>query len=222
MKQIKQVQVLMLMVMFFFKISNSFAQPFASEIAAYKKQDSVSFPPPNAILFAGSSSFRLWKDLASYFPGHTIINRGFGGSSLPDVIRYEQDILFPYKPKQVVIYCGENDIAASDTVTAEMVLNRFKQLFTDIRNQLPGVPVMYVSIKPSPSRWAMRDRMMKTNKLIRKYLKRKKHTVFIDVWTKMLEPNGDPQQNLFIEDKLHMNAKGYAIWTKLIEPKLIR
>ena len=88
------------------------AQPFADEIANFKKKDTASFPPANAILFVGSSSFRKWVDIATYFPNYTIINRGFGGSALPDVIRYEQDIIFPYHPKQIVIYCGENDGAS--------------------------------------------------------------------------------------------------------------
>src|SRR5882757_5846520 len=97
------------------------AQPFIDDIKAFKKQDSISFPPKQAILFVGSSSFTKWKDVADYFPGYTIINRGFGGSSIPDVIRYANDIIFPYHPKQIVIYCGENDLAASDTVSAQMV-----------------------------------------------------------------------------------------------------
>ena len=109
---------------------------FWDDIQAFKKQDSVSFPPKNAILFIGSSSFTKWTDVQKYFPGYTIINRGFGGSSLPDLIRYANEIVFPYQPKQIVIYCGENDLARSDTVTAELVVKRFRQLFTIIRNKL--------------------------------------------------------------------------------------
>ena len=85
------------------------AQPFAEEIAAFKKQDKINMPPKNAILFVGSSSFRMWTDVQDAFPGYTIINRGFGGSALPDLIRYTNDIIVPYKPKQIVIYCGDND-----------------------------------------------------------------------------------------------------------------
>lgn len=198
------------------------AQPFANEIAVFKKQDSISMPPTNAILFVGSSSFRIWKDVQTAFPNHVIINRGFGGSALPDVIRYEQDIIFPYAPKQIVIYCGENDIAAADSVTAQMVLERFKTLFTDIRMKLPDVPVLFVSIKPSPSRWQMRDRMIKGNDIIRKYLKKQKHTKYISVWKAMLAPDGEPIKDIFLGDNLHMNAKGYAIWQKIIEPYLIK
>ena len=198
------------------------AQSFESEIAAFKKRDSISFPPKNAILFVGSSSFRIWQNVETSFPSHTIINRGFGGSILPDVIRYADDIIFPYQPKQIVIYCGENDIASSDTVIAQLVLERFKTLFQIIRNRMAGVPVLFVSIKPSPSRWTLKNKMIEANELIKKYLKKKKHTYFVNVWNPMLGPDGKPIGTLFLPDKLHMNASGYAIWQKIIEPFLLK
>jgi lysophospholipase L1-like esterase len=198
------------------------AQPFDDEITAFKKQDSINMPQKNAILFVGSSSFRLWKTVQNDFPEYTIINRGFGGSALPDVIRYADEIIFPYQPKQIVIYCGENDIASSDTVTAEMVRVRFNILFEIIRNKMPDVPVVFISIKPSPSRWAMKDRMIKANELIKKYLKKQKHTKYISVWKEMLGTDGNPMPDIFIGDNLHMNAKGYAIWQELIEPHLLK
>ncbi len=198
------------------------AQPFANDIAAFKKQDSIAPPPTNAILFVGSSSFTKWKDVQNYFPGHTIINRGFGGSILLDVIRYEKDIIFSYQPKQIVIYCGENDVASSDTITPEMVAGRVKQLITDIRAAFPKVNIAFISLKPAPSRWRMKDRMMASNVLIKKYLKKKKHTAFINVWDAMLDAEGQPKADIFIEDKLHMNAKGYAIWQKIMEPYLLK
>ena len=196
--------------------------PFWNEIRAFKREDSLKQPPANAILFTGSSSFRLWDNIDKSFPSHTIVNRGFGGSSLPDVIRYADNVIFPYNPKQVVIYCGENDIAAADSVTSKMVLQRFQHLFTLIRNRMPGVPILFVSIKPSPSRWQMKDRMIAANKSIKKFLRKQKRTHFADVWTAMLNGDGKPMENIFKEDRLHMNAQGYAIWQKIIEPHLIR
>jgi len=198
------------------------AQPFANDIAAFKKQDSIAPPPKNAILFVGSSSFTKWKDVQHYFPTHTIINRGFGGSILLDVIHYEKDIIFPYQPKQIVIYCGENDVVSSDTVSATIVFERFKKLYTDIRQQMPKVSIVFISLKPSPSRWHLKDKMIESNHLIKKYLKKQKHTTFISVWNSMLDKDGKPIEGIFIEDKLHMNAKGYAIWQKLIEPYLVK
>jgi len=196
--------------------------PFWNDIQAFKRQDSAREAPQHAILFVGSSSFTKWKDVQNYFPGYTIINRGFGGSSLPDVIRYENDVIFKYKPKQIVIYCGENDLAGSDTVTAQMVFDRFKKLFNDIRKKFSHIPFVYISLKPSPSRWQLHEKMIGANNQIQNFLSTKKNTVFIDVYHKMLGPDGTPIKNIYIEDNLHMNAKGYAIWKKEIQPHLIR
>jgi len=212
------------LALFFFFASNNFvaAQPFAADIAAFKILDSASFPSKNAILFVGSSSFTNWKDVQAYFPGYKIINRGFGGSALPDVIRYEKDIIFPYQPKQIVIYCGENDLASSDTITSVIVLNRFKQLFNDIRKRFPSVPIAFISIKPSPSRQHLMLKMDYANFLIRNFLAQKQKTRFIDVYHHMLNVDGTPIKDIFIEDNLHMNAKGYEIWKKEILPNLIK
>lgn len=193
---------------------------FWNDIQIFKKQDSVNPPPKNAILFVGSSSFTKWEDVQDYFPGYTIINRGFGGSSLPDLIRYEKEVIFKYEPRQIVMYCGENDIAASDTVTALLVFERFKRLFMDTRSRFPGISFIYISMKPSPSRWQMKDRMIAGNELIKKYLDKQKNTKFVSVWKQMLGPDGKPRDELFIEDKLHMNAMGYAIWQKALKPYL--
>lgn len=196
--------------------------PFANDIAAFKKRDSVAFPPQKAILFIGSSSFTYWKDVQDYFPDHVIVNRGFGGSTLPDVTRYADEIIFPYKPKQVVIYCGENDLASSDTITAATAFNRFVQLFTLIRKKMPRVPVAYVSMKLSPSREKYWPKMEEANRLIREYLATQKKTAFIDVVPMMRKEDGRTDESLFTGDMLHMNPKGYAIWKKIIEPYLVK
>jgi lysophospholipase L1-like esterase len=200
----------------------TFAQqqpPFWKDIQAFKKTDSLHQQPKNAILFVGSSSFTLWKNIGQAFPKHTIINRGFGGSSLPHVIQYANDIIFPYQPKQVVVYCGENDLTV-ETVTADTVFQRFKELFMLIRSRLPDVHLAYVSMKPSPSRWHLKDKMERGNSLVKDFLTGQKNTVYVDVWKAMLNVEGKPMETLFVEDKLHMNEKGYAIWQKLIAPVL--
>lgn len=196
--------------------------PYWNDIQAFKKQDSTAFPGTGKILFVGSSSFTKWKDVQEYFPNHPIVNRGFGGSTLLDVTRYESDVIFPYQPKQVVIYCGENDIANDSSVTGKIVFERFKHLFTDIRSKLPRVPVVYISMKPSPSRWHMRSRVTEGNNRIKKFLKKKRNTVFVSVWKDMLGADGEPAKELFVEDRLHMNANGYAIWQRLLEPYLLK
>ena len=190
---------------------------FWNDIQNFKKQDSVSFPPRNAILLIGSSSFTKWTDVQDYFPGYTIVNRGFGGSTLLDEIFYVNDIVFPYQPKQIIIYCGENDLASSDTVTAAMVSDRFKQLFQMIRNKTEA-PIAYISMKPSPSRRHLFTKMREGNQLIKDFLATQKNTAFIDVHQKMLDSTGEPMPEIFLDDSLHMNSKGYTIWKKEMEP----
>ena len=194
--------------------------PFFKEIEAFKKMDLNNPPEKGSILFIGSSSFTMWKDVQNYFPGYAIINRGFGGSSLPDVIRYAADVIYPYKPSQVVIYCGENDFATSQNTNADTVLNRFSKLFGMIRKEIPEAHILFVSIKPSPSRAKYMPEMVRANELIRKYLKRRSGTGFVDVYNKMLLDDGSPMPDIFLGDKLHMNKNGYAIWQKAIQPYL--
>ena len=196
--------------------------PFWNDVQEFKKLDSAQPPPKHAILFVGSSSFTKWTDVQGYFPGYTIINRGFGGSSLTDLIRYRSDVILKYAPRQIVIYCGENDLAASDTVTAGMVYTRLATLFALIRKDLPGVPIVFISLKPSPSRWHLRQKMMAANDRIKDFLSHQKNTAFIDVYHEMLGSNGLPLREIYLEDSLHMNPKGYAIWKKAIDPELLK
>ena len=194
--------------------------PYYNDIQNFKKQDSISFPPKKAILFIGSSSFTFWKDAQQRFPGYTIINRGFGGSSLHHLSYYIKDIVYPYNPKQVVIYCGENDLADSDTVSAATVTGRFITLFHQIREKYPEISIAFVSMKPSPSRERLIPKMAESNATIRQFLKKQKNTAYIDVYTRMLDANGHPRKELFTEDMLHMNKMGYDIWQKAFLPYL--
>jgi len=212
-------KLLAILLVFVSFVVDAQERPFWKEIQSFKSADSVKAPPKNAIVFVGSSSFRMWKDIDQYFPDHIIINRGFGGSSLPHVIEYADEIIFPYKPKQVVVYCGENDFM-SDTVTSEIVTNRFIELFNLIRKDLPRAEIVFVSMKPSPSRQRLMKEMAAANTAIRNFLKTKPRTAFVNIWDDMLDKNGEPRKELFLEDMLHMNADGYAIWQKAIAPHL--
>ena len=195
-------------------------KPFFNEIQAFKKADKQNPPAKNAILFVGSSSFAMWKDVQDYFPGYPIINRGFGGSGLNDAIEYEDDIIVPYQPKQVVIYSGENDIAGN--ITANDVVQRFTTLFNMIRRDLPDVKVVYISIKPSPSRQKFMPVMVSANAMIKKFLAGHKNTAFVDIYNKMLDASGNPRPELFLDDMLHMKPAGYEIWKEAITPHLIK
>ncbi|MEJ7681085.1 MAG: G-D-S-L family lipolytic protein [Segetibacter sp.] len=169
MKKVQNYILFPVILVFAFQSLHAQQTAFYDEIQKFKKQDSISFPPKNAILLVGSSSFRKWEDVQTYFPEYTIINRGFGGSTLPDVIRYANDIIIPYHPMQVLIYCGDNDLASSDTVTPPMVTSRFKTLFHIIRTNLPKANIAYVSIKPSPSRRQLMPKMEQANLLIKSF-----------------------------------------------------
>ncbi len=193
---------------------------FWNDIQQFRKQDSLRQPAKGQILLVGSSSFTRWTDVQQYFPSYPILNRGFGGSTLADVWRYKDEVIIPYQPKQVVMYCGENDFASSDTVTVMTVVNRFVQLFEYTRLQLGNISFVYVSMKPSPSRLHLMPKYEEANKLIEAYLKSKPITGFVDVYHAMLDGNGKPRADLFVEDNLHMNAKGYAIWKTLMLPVL--
>ncbi|PZP51906.1 MAG: G-D-S-L family lipolytic protein [Pseudopedobacter saltans] len=196
--------------------------PFYHDIQQFKQKDSLHFPEKNEILFIGSSSFTKWTDVQEYFPNYKIINRGFGGSSLPDVIRYANDIIYPYQPKQVVIYCGDNDFAVSDTVTADMVIFRTQTLFGMIRTILPNATIDYVSIKYSPSRSKMWPKIKDANKGIASFFKKQSNAAFIDITTPMKIGKQQVDESLFLEDMLHMKPTGYKIWQKAIEPYLIK
>ncbi|MDP4620396.1 MAG: GDSL-type esterase/lipase family protein [Sediminibacterium sp.] len=201
-----------------------FAQnkPFEGEIKAFAKSDSIIAPLQGKIVFAGSSSFTKWKDINQYFPGYPIINRGFGGSNLLDVILYVNETILKYKPKQVVIYCGENDLASSDTVSPEIVLDRFSILFNLIREQLGNKSnITFVSIKPSISRWRLEPKILAANALIANFIAKQTNANYINIHDAMLEDDGTVMKDIFIADKLHMNAKGYAIWQKIIAPSLL-
>ncbi|QES89604.1 GDSL-type esterase/lipase family protein [Rhizosphaericola mali] len=196
--------------------------PYYQDIQEFKKKDSLKFPPKNGILFIGSSTFTKWKDVQAYFPGYSIINRGFGGSTLLDEIRYVPDIVYPYHPRQVIIYCGDNDFAFSDTVTSADVLNRFKILFELIRKEYPAIPVDYISIKYSPSREKLWNKMKSANRLISNYLKTQIHAEYIDIDPVMLDANKKINKSLYLDDMLHMKPEGYRLWEKVIKPYLIK
>ena len=220
MKKIITIIKIFLLVWFTMPVLYAQDKPFYSEIEAFRKSDSIQMPDSNAILFTGSSSIRMWKDVQNDFPGKKIINRGFGGSSTPHVIQYANDIIFPYQPKQVVIYVGENDLTANPPPSPQEVANRVDSLFDLIHSKLPGVPIVYISIKPSIARQALMPQMVQTNKLIKEITDQKENIVFVDVYSRMLNKNGEPKDDIFIADNLHMNAKGYKIWKKALKHHL--
>lgn len=199
-------------------ITTGIAQPFPAyeaDIRAFEKQDFLNPPPRNGIVFTGSSSIRLWNDIQSDFPGKPVIQRGFGGSELADVIRYADRVIIRYRPKQVIVYAGENDIATAK-LSAQQVFERFQTLFEHVRKSLPRTDFVYISIKPSPSRRTYQPIVREANALIRDYLHTQKRATFVDVYTPMLDAQGRMRGELFTADSLHMNRKGYALWAEIL------
>lgn len=215
----KTFKIIFLFVFVFGALRAQQKDAFYNEIQNFKRQDSIKLPPKNAVLLIGSSTFTKWKDVQAYFPNHTIINRGFGGSSLPNVIKYIGSVVYPYHPKQVVIYCGENDFTDKIT-TPQIVAERTKHLIELIRAKYPKVYIASISIKPSPSRAKYTAQMREANQLIEAMIKNMKRTVYINTADSMYNPDGTIRKDIFLSDNLHMNAKGYAIWQKIMEPYL--
>ena len=189
-----------------------------NDIAGFARLDAAQMPVPGGIVLTGSSSFRLWKNASEDMAPLPIVNRGFGGSTIPEMIHYIDETVLKYKPQTVVTYC-ENDMFVDNTKTPEQTRDSYVEFTRLVREQLPGVQMYFVSIKPSPSRWARRDEVIKANQLIESFVKKDKNHGYIDVWPVMLK-NGRPDPGIFLKDSLHMNAEGYRRWTDVIKPVL--
>jgi lysophospholipase L1-like esterase len=194
--------------------------PFEKEIRAFEAADAKQPPPKNAVLFVGSSSIRLWSTLAQDFPNVPVINRGFGGSEIADSTRYADRIVIPYHPRRIVMYAGDNDIAKGKS--PQQVADDFRAFVEKVRAALPNVPISYICIKPSLQRWKLVDKIRQANHLIEQYAATQKNIDYIDVFAPMLGPDGTPRKELFRDDGLHLNAKGYALWASIIRPRLAR
>ncbi|PQO37259.1 hypothetical protein DTL21_04745 [Bremerella cremea] len=184
------------------------------KFAAADKKNPVM---PGGVVFVGSSSIRMW-DLKKSFPELDAVNRGFGGSRLEDSVYYADQIILPYKPKTVVVYAGDNDIAAK--YTPEQILEDFQEFEAKVHKELPETEILYIAVKPSLSRWKMIEEVRATNKLIAAECAKTDHCEFIDIDAPMLGEDGKPRKELFKNDGLHMTDEGYVIWAKELEPHL--
>lgn len=189
-----------------------------NEINAFAEIDRKQTPPENAVLFVGSSSIRMWENLRVSFPKLKVINRGFGGSRLEDVNHYFDKIVAVYKPKTIVLYAGENDV--NEGIAPETVAENYAKFAKMVHKKLPKTEIIYVSLKPSPSRWNLAAEYRKANELIKAQTEKDKLAQFVDIFSPMLGANGEPMPEIFREDNLHMNEKGYAIWRGVLEKYL--
>lgn len=187
-------------------------------IRKFEEQDAANPPPCGGIVFVGSSSIRLWK-LEQSFPEMPVINRGFGGSQIIDSVHFAERIVVPYRPRIIAFYAGDNDTAQGKS--AEEVTADFQKFADLVRCRLPGTRLLFISIKPSPSRWKLAAVQKDANESIRRICEQTPCLTYVDVWQPMLDSNGEPRAELFVADKLHLSAEGYRIWTEAIRPHLL-
>lgn len=192
---------------------------FAKEIAAMLARDSVQVPPHDGIALLGSSSFARWDSMLRDLAPLPVYNRGFGGSGLRQNAYYAPRIVAPYQPRMVVVYCGENDISNADT-PAKQALDDFQALVHVLRQDQADLPIVFLSMKPSPKRWSYWPKFQEANAMIRRYTEEVRGLSYIDVGTAMLDSTGRPFQHIWKADSLHMNEAGYAIWRELLVPQL--
>jgi cephalosporin-C deacetylase-like acetyl esterase/lysophospholipase L1-like esterase len=185
------------------------------QIAAFEQKDRTSPPPKNAILFVGSSSIRLW-DLGKSFPGLAVINRGFGGSQLADSVYYAPRIVLKYAPRMVILYAGDNDIAAGKR--PEQVAQDFRTFVKVVHKVLPATRIVFLSIKPTILRWKLVEQMRTANRVIEAICKQDERLLYVDVATPLLDKDGKPLAEHFRRDGLHLNDKGYEVWTSVLRP----
>jgi lysophospholipase L1-like esterase len=190
---------------------------FESEIAAFETWDRQNSPPPGAVLFVGSSSIRMWQTAES-FPDLPVINRGFGGSHISDVNHFAGRIVLKYKPRMIVFYAGDNDIA--DGKSPQQVFEDFQRFVQIVHARLRDTPIVFISIKPSPSRWKLWPQVQEANALVEEFSKSDGRLVYVDAATPMLAPDGQPRPEIFLDDELHMNVAGYRLWTRILAPVL--
>ena len=191
---------------------------WATDMARFAAEDAATAPPRHAYVFTGSSSVRMWSTLATDFAGKPVLNRGFGGSQLRDAVHYADPIAIRYRPRMILLYSGDNDIDAGRT--PQQVLHDFHVFVARVRRDLPDVPIAFLAIKPSPARAEQLARQQQANALVQAEAATSPQLVFIDVATPMLGVDGQPRPELFVDDRLHMNASGYALWRRIVAPYL--
>jgi lysophospholipase L1-like esterase len=192
--------------------------PFSREIEAFAQADDAGPPVANATLFLGSSSIRLW-DIRRGFPDIPTVNRGFGGATTPDVLHYYARLLPRTEPRSVIVYVGENDLAAGGE--PDKVARDVLTLLGKLRADYPRAHILYLSLKPSPIRWTLWPKLSAVNEAV---ARRAGAATFdyLDVSHALLAPDGLPDASLFRPDGLHMNPRGYALWNALVEEWLDR
>jgi lysophospholipase L1-like esterase len=191
---------------------------FEPNVRAYEAADRAAPPPPNAILLAGDSQFYRWKTLAEDLPGYTIVNRGIDSFQTSDLVYFTERIVLPYKPRFIVLHVGGNDV--NNGKGPDELLADFKAFVAKVRPVMPTVPIAFSSITPGPGRWNQAAARKQANQTIKAYVATQKGLHFIDLWDAMLTPDGQPREDLWVEDRIHPNQAGYQIRVRIMRPLL--
>lgn len=188
---------------------------FEADIQRFEEQDRHNPPPSNTVLFVGSSSFRLWETLAEDFAGIEILNRGFGGALLEDVLHFLPRIVLPYQPRIIVLYGGSLDLHQAGA-QPEQILAMFQRFHETVHAHLPATQVYYLSMKPSIAKWEEIELDRAANELIENYVATVPNTGYIDIWTPMVAESVPPPATYFQPDLNHLNREGYKLWAAVI------
>ncbi|WP_225781495.1 SGNH/GDSL hydrolase family protein [Xenophilus sp. Marseille-Q4582] len=190
-----------------------------SAISAFEEADKTRLPAENGVLFVGSSTVRMWSSLAQDFSEWpVVINRGFGGSTMAECRLLVRELVLRYKPRHVLVYAGDNDLAMGRTPL--QVMEDFAAFAGTVRNALPQARISFISIKPSPSRAQLLPQVQLANEMVAAYLRTQANVDYIDTFSAMMDAQGRPRAELFLKDQLHMNAEGYRLWHDVITAQL--
>tara|TARA_Y100000746_G_scaffold145626_1_gene124588 strand:- start:176 stop:940 length:765 start_codon:yes stop_codon:yes gene_type:complete len=191
---------------------------YQGAIDEFKEKDKATSPPEDLILFTGSSSIRFWGSLKEDMAPHTVLNRGFGGAHIAHVNYHFNEVVKAYKPKAIVFFCGTNDLAALKS--PEETFSDFEVFYSKVKKELPGTKLIVIGVKPSIAREYLIQEEKTLNELIANLATEEDLLTYVNVWDPMLTSEGKADPTLFVEDGLHINAKGYEIWTKLVRPTI--
>lgn len=187
-------------------------------IRAFEEEDCKTPPPRGALLFTGSSTIAMWETLQEDFPFAPVINRGFGGSQMRDLVRYARRVILPYQPRVAVVYSGDNDLAAGKA--PEDIAADLNELADILWNERPELPLVVIDVKPSPARWHLRDEILATNRLEKDFVAQHEQCYIVRTFDEMLGEDGTPDDRFYADDGLHLSADGYRLWTELVAPTL--
>ena len=211
-------QVVVVMLLSLMAACSMASERWEPTIKKFEAEDIVNPPPKGATLFIGSSSFTLWASMEEDFSPHIVINRGFGGAQTTDVVTYMDRIVLPYAPANIVFYCGGNDLSAG--ASASNLMDELEAFARRVHAELPDTDIYVLSVKPSPRRMNLWKNMQTVNAARQRFAENTNHVYYVDVSKGMFDNKGSLREDIFLEDRVHMNKSGYKIWINILKSHL--